>query len=262
MPGTRTHRLLVLGANQVGKTAIIEQLLFENHVVGHGGRPTIGDIYEVSIETEKGTNEKLQIFDTPGSLFASSRNSSEQEHYLSIADGVVLVYDVTSKPSYDVVVNLRPKVTARNKDLPMVVLGNKIDQSAMSVVPTTKSSQWARSYGIRPFEVTVLNRDSLKEPFSYIAWRMGNPGKPSSVIPLLASAALPIPYASHTPSSEAKPLHDATPLHSPDSVDSAVSAQNLVPCYHDDSHYPSGKGAFFFADCLSSKNKAHFKGQD
>ncbi len=33
-----------------------------------GGLPTIGDIYEVGLETEKGIVERLQIFDTPGSV--------------------------------------------------------------------------------------------------------------------------------------------------------------------------------------------------
>ena len=33
-----------------------------------GRLPTIGDIYEVGLETEKGIVERLQIFDTPGSV--------------------------------------------------------------------------------------------------------------------------------------------------------------------------------------------------
>ena len=32
------------------------------------GPPTVGDIYEVCIETEKGTTEKLQIYDSSGSV--------------------------------------------------------------------------------------------------------------------------------------------------------------------------------------------------
>ncbi len=36
---------------------------------------------------------------------------------------------------------------------------------------------WARAHGIRAYEVSVLDRDSLKEPFSYVAWRMSNPGQ-------------------------------------------------------------------------------------
>ncbi len=34
MPSGRTHRLVVLGGERVGKTAIIEQLVFGNHIVG------------------------------------------------------------------------------------------------------------------------------------------------------------------------------------------------------------------------------------
>lgn len=34
MPLARPHRLVVLGATRVGKTALIEHLIFGNHVVG------------------------------------------------------------------------------------------------------------------------------------------------------------------------------------------------------------------------------------
>ena len=88
MPVSRTHKLVVLGGERVGKTAIIEQFIFGNHVIGQvsllnatnarsrltlfyrtqGGLPTLGDVYEATIETEKGPSEKLHIFDTPGSV--------------------------------------------------------------------------------------------------------------------------------------------------------------------------------------------------
>ena len=89
MPYPLIYRLVVIGGERVGKTAIIEQLIFGNHVIGQvstsnsmarsvsymicvplsqGGLPTIGDIYDIVVETEKGSNERLQIFDTPGSV--------------------------------------------------------------------------------------------------------------------------------------------------------------------------------------------------
>ena len=37
-------------------------------ILRQDGVPTIGDIYEVALETEKGVVERLQIFDTPGSV--------------------------------------------------------------------------------------------------------------------------------------------------------------------------------------------------
>ena len=34
MPVSRDHKLVVLGGERVGKTAIIEQFIFGNHVIG------------------------------------------------------------------------------------------------------------------------------------------------------------------------------------------------------------------------------------
>lgn len=56
------------------------------------------------------------------------------------------------------------------------MVGNKCDCNAIRQVSSDKASAWARSNGVRPYEVTVMNRDCLKEPFCYIAWRMANPG--------------------------------------------------------------------------------------
>ena len=42
------------------------------YVLVQGGLPTTGDIYEVALETEKGIVERLQIFDTPGSVSVGS----------------------------------------------------------------------------------------------------------------------------------------------------------------------------------------------
>lgn len=57
------------------------------------------------------------------------------------------------------------------------MVGNKCDCNAIRQVNSDTVSAWARSNGIRPYEVTVMNRDCLKEPFCYIAWRMANPGE-------------------------------------------------------------------------------------
>ena len=38
MPVSRVHKLVVLGGERVGKTAIIEQFIFGNHVIGQVSR--------------------------------------------------------------------------------------------------------------------------------------------------------------------------------------------------------------------------------
>ena len=59
----------------------------------------------------------------------------------------------------------------------MVVLGNKSDCNAIRQVKDEAMKIWARSNGVRPYEVTVANRDGLKDPFCYLAWRMANPSE-------------------------------------------------------------------------------------
>ena len=41
MPVSRIHKLVVLGGERVGKTAIIEQFIFGNHVIGQVSAATL-----------------------------------------------------------------------------------------------------------------------------------------------------------------------------------------------------------------------------
>ena len=97
-----------------------------------GGLPTIGDIYDIVLETEKGTHERIQIFDTPGWVMATLKspyycahffqlfdgtNADLQDHYLLLADGFVLVYEITSKASYELVTSIRTKIASKNKEV-------------------------------------------------------------------------------------------------------------------------------------------------
>ncbi|CAI8037071.1 NF-kappa-B inhibitor-interacting Ras-like protein 2 [Geodia barretti] len=149
MPVSRNHKLVVLGGERVGKTAIIEQFIFGNHVIGQSGLPTLGDVYEATVETEKGPYEKLHIFDTPGSLFTDKEKEYEQEHYLNIADGYLLVYEITSKASYDLVLALRQKIASRNRDATIVIIGNKCDLNAIREVDSSKASQQCKTHGVK-----------------------------------------------------------------------------------------------------------------
>lgn len=47
----------------------------------------------------------------------------EQEHYLHIADGFILVYEITSKASFDLVMEIRQKMNSRNKEVGLTFAG-------------------------------------------------------------------------------------------------------------------------------------------
>ena len=155
----------------MGKTSILEQLVTGRYVLGQPMMPSVEDIYECFVETEKGTKEKLQVVDTAGKL-----NNAITRHYVAIADGAALVYSVTSKDSFDYVVQLRKEMEVqRGKDFPLIVIGTKTDLVVDRAVDSVSTAHWARMHSVRQWEVNVAERETLREPFRYITTRMAYP---------------------------------------------------------------------------------------
>ncbi|XP_051791500.1 NF-kappa-B inhibitor-interacting Ras-like protein 1 isoform X2 [Erpetoichthys calabaricus] len=99
-------KVVICGLASVGKTAILEQLLYANHQVGSESNETLEDVYLASVETDKGVKEQLRLYDTKG----LQDDLELPKHYFSLADGFVLVYSVDSMESFK-------KVDALKKDI-------------------------------------------------------------------------------------------------------------------------------------------------
>ncbi|XP_021567229.1 NF-kappa-B inhibitor-interacting Ras-like protein 1 isoform X2 [Carlito syrichta] len=54
-------KVVVCGLLSVGKTAILEQLLYGNHTVGMEDCETMEDVYMASVETDRGVKEQVAI---------------------------------------------------------------------------------------------------------------------------------------------------------------------------------------------------------
>ncbi|XP_023860768.1 LOW QUALITY PROTEIN: NF-kappa-B inhibitor-interacting Ras-like protein 2 [Salvelinus sp. IW2-2015] len=57
----KSCKVVVCGLAAVGKTAVLEQLLYANHIAGSEPMETLEDIYIGSIETDRGTREQVTI---------------------------------------------------------------------------------------------------------------------------------------------------------------------------------------------------------
>lgn len=62
----KTSKVVVCGMKGVGKTAILEQLIYGNVNLKSCFYPTIEDIYVANIETDRGTKERVCFYDTAG----------------------------------------------------------------------------------------------------------------------------------------------------------------------------------------------------
>jgi NF-kappa-B inhibitor-interacting Ras-like protein len=75
---------------------------------------TIEDIYVASIETDRGTREKVRFYDTAG-LDGGREQNQLARQYLGLTDGYVLVYDPDRPESLDALVMVKKDID-RNRD--------------------------------------------------------------------------------------------------------------------------------------------------
>lgn len=204
----KTSRVVVCGMAGVGKTAILEQLIYGNITPSTELYPTIEDIYVASVETERGTREKMRLYDTAGLPPLSGPNAaanSSQQHQqqlakqlLGLTEGYVLIYDPAKPESFDCLLPLKRDIDKNRdkKEVAIIILANRIrsgnnnNNSAAGGTPLpanltasatlNKANNWALKEHMKHFEVNAMERASLLEPFVYLATKLSPPPSKSS----------------------------------------------------------------------------------
>ena len=87
--------ILILGDTNVGKTSLLLNYT-DNYEVGTHVA-TVGIDFKFKTIKVKDMDVKLQIWDTSG----QERFKSLTKNYLNNADGIMFVYDITSKKSFE-----------------------------------------------------------------------------------------------------------------------------------------------------------------
>ncbi|XP_060563216.1 NF-kappa-B inhibitor-interacting Ras-like protein 1 [Ruditapes philippinarum] len=179
----KISKILVCGHAGVGKTAIIEQLMYDNHKVGTPMHSTIEDIYTAMIETDRGVKEKVRIFDTGG---LDGAKTDMPKHFFTFPEGFVLVYDVTNWDSFQKLEKIKRDID-KNKDkkeVHIIAIGNnKSENQEDRQVDFNTAQTWATREKVRLWEANVPNRQSLVEPFVWLTSRITQPQSKSGFLP-------------------------------------------------------------------------------
>ncbi|KAJ8033193.1 NF-kappa-B inhibitor-interacting Ras-like protein 2 [Holothuria leucospilota] len=176
--GKPACKLVVCGAVTVGKTSMLEQILYGNHTIGKSETfPTIEDIYEATVETNRGLKERVRFYDTKG--LDSQSNPELPKHFYNIADGMILVYSIASVETFRFVEKIKREVDRlrekEKREIPIVIIGNKADLHQEREVDFEKASKWAKKEKIPLYEVTVANRKGLMEPIVSLVSKLTPP---------------------------------------------------------------------------------------
>lgn len=114
------HKIVMMGAAKVGKSAIINQFLYNTFTPKY--KRTVEEMHHGDFNVS-GIHLTLDILDTSGSYeFPAMRDLS-----IKSADAFVLVYDVNDSNTFLEVKTLRAQILSTKGAVPIVVVGNKID---------------------------------------------------------------------------------------------------------------------------------------
>ncbi|CDS41766.1 ras gtpase [Echinococcus multilocularis] len=153
------YKLVVVGAGGVGKSALTIQLI-QNHFVDEYD-PTIEDSYRKQVNID-GETCMLDILDTAG----QEEYSAMRDQYMRTGEGFLCVFAVNNAKSFEDISQYREQIK-RVKDadeVPMVLIGNKVDLAVRSV-DSTKAEAVAKAYNIPYIETSAKTRQGVEDAF-------------------------------------------------------------------------------------------------
>lgn len=114
----------------------------------------------------EGAPMRLQLWDTAG----QERFRSLTSNFFGRADGFVLCYDISNRPSFDHVIGwMRDIKTRAPPDCDIVLCGNKSDLDNDRVVQHDEGKQLAEEYGVQFFETSALTGHFVENMFMALA---------------------------------------------------------------------------------------------
>ena len=134
-------KILVLGDSAVGKTSIL--LKYTDDYFPNVYVTTIGVEYKTKIVKVNGLDITLQIWDTAG----QERFRSLAKSFMQGADGILFVYDITYKKSFDSIKNWIRQTEDVNGSFQKIIVGNKIDLSNKREVSTDNLNKFCNNNG-------------------------------------------------------------------------------------------------------------------
>ena len=157
-------KIIILGSTEVGKTSIIDR--YFNDVFRQNQVSTIG--IDFLTKYFKFDSKKIKVIynDTAG----QEKFRAISINYLKAANGVILVYDITKRHTFDALEGWLKYIKDNNEiDLPKVLIGNKFDLKDERVVSQEEAQKFADSIGCNYYEGSAKTGYNIKEALDEVA---------------------------------------------------------------------------------------------
>jgi len=156
-------KVVLIGNAGVGKTCLVRR--FTQGLFPPGQGATIGVDFMIKTVDIDGEKIKLQIWDTAG----QERFRSITQSYYRSAHALILVYDVSSQPTFDCLPDwLREIEQYASCRVLRVLVGNKLDREDREL-PTAVGEEFAHRHNMYFLETSAKEADNVEKLFVQIA---------------------------------------------------------------------------------------------
>jgi len=157
-------KLLLIGDSAVGKSCLL--LRFCDDAWTPSFITTIGIDFKIRTIELDGKRIKLQIWDTAG----QERFRTITTAYYRGAMGILLVYDITSRQSFENIRGWNNNIEQHASDgVNKILIGNKSDWTDKRMVTTDEGQALADELGMKFYETSAKMNDGVEEAFFTLA---------------------------------------------------------------------------------------------
>ncbi|KAL7320477.1 Ras-related protein Rab-18 [Mucor circinelloides] len=158
-----TLKLLLIGNSNVGKSSLLLRFTDDTFLPQEEVSATIGVDFKVSMMEVNGKMYKLTIWDTAGQERFRTLTSS----YYRGAQGVILVYDVSNRDTFDALNTWWNEVNTycSSPDVVKMIVGNKVDKESSRVVTYEEGANFARKLSTLFVECSAKTKVGVKQAF-------------------------------------------------------------------------------------------------
>ena len=155
------YKILLLGDWSVGKTCFLMRYTDNTFTDIH--LSTIGIDYKLkNVTLENGETIKVQIWDTAG----QDRYKSITKSYIKGANGIILIYDVTKRRTFEGIQNwvkqIKEQVSSR---VCVALVANKIDEKEKREVTEQEGIRLGKDIGYPFYEASAKDGININECF-------------------------------------------------------------------------------------------------
>ena len=152
-------QLILIGESGVGKTSLIRR--YTNNIFNSSHIETIGIEFYTQEERINERIIQIKFWDTAGQELFHSLT----KNFYRKADGIIIVYDITNRESFERVHDWIKSVYDNSdnyKEVQMIIVGNKIDLEEKREVSKNEGVKVGEFFEIDFFEASAKNAEGVK----------------------------------------------------------------------------------------------------